>query len=60
MGYLIYNELDKKKIFENALNIGFKTNNQAEYLALLYGLYSSIHLGIKRIKVFGDSLFVIS
>ena len=31
------------------------SNNEAEYEALLVGLNSTSRLGIKRLKVFGDS-----
>ncbi len=36
------------------------TNNQAEYNGLLHGLLFLSSLGIKRVKVIGDSLLVIS
>jgi ribonuclease HI len=35
------------------------SNNEAEYEALLHGLRLAISLGIKRLLVYGDSLFVI-
>lgn len=37
-----------------------KTNNEAEYSALLYGLQSALELDIKSISVYGDSLLVIN
>ena len=36
------------------------SNNAAEYEALIHGLNIAISLGIKRLKVYGDSLVVIS
>ena len=39
--------------------IDFATNNQAEYTGLLNGLKLCISLGIKRVKVEGDSMLVI-
>jgi ribonuclease HI/transposase InsO family protein len=36
------------------------SNNAAEYEALVHGLNIAISLGIKRLKVYGDSLVVIS
>ena len=35
------------------------SNNEAEYEALLVGLKAARRLGIKRLKVFGDSRLVI-
>jgi len=37
-----------------------KTNNEAEYSALLYGLKTALELGIKSISVYGDSLLIIN
>jgi ribonuclease HI len=37
-----------------------KTNNEAEYCALILGLKSAIENGIKRLSVCGDSLLVIN
>ena len=39
--------------------VGIKTNNQAEYLALLLGLEKARELGIKNLIVRGDSQLVI-
>lgn len=53
VGFLI---LDKDaKVYEASINTGFKTNNQAEYLGLLYGLRASLNLGIQFLNVYGDS-----
>jgi hypothetical protein len=35
------------------------SNNEAEYEALLHGLYLAISLGIKRLLVYGDLLLVV-
>jgi ribonuclease HI len=35
------------------------SNNEAEYEALLHGLFLTISLGIKRLLVYGDSLLVV-
>ena len=34
-------------------------NNQAEYKALLFGLEMLLSMGVKHVKVFGDSLLVV-
>jgi len=39
--------------------IGNKTNNEAEYLALLEGLKLAIGINAKRVKVFSDSELII-
>ena len=36
------------------------TNNEAEYEALLHGLWVAVSLGIRRLLVYGDSLVVIN
>jgi len=41
-------------------NIGHKTNNEAEYCALILGLEEAIRLNIKSLCVYGDSLLVIN
>ena len=35
------------------------SNNEAEYEALLHGLWLAVSLGIKRLLVYGDSLLVV-
>ena len=36
------------------------TNNEAEYEALIAGLEMAIHMGIRRLKVYGDSQLILS
>jgi len=58
-GAVIYNH--NKIVWEGSLFVGeMMTNNYAEYIALIFGLEQAIHLGIKEIKVEGDSLLVIN
>ena len=40
--------------------LGYKSNNQAEYLSLILGLNLAIGLGIERLVTIGDSELVIS
>ena len=42
-----------------AWGLGKKTNNEAEWLALFYGIYLVKPLGIRKITVIGDSKQVI-
>jgi ribonuclease HI len=42
-----------------AWGLGFATNNQAEYLALWQGLNQVLKLGIKEVKIAGDSKQVV-
>jgi ribonuclease HI len=44
-----------KKIVEMARYLGRKTNNQAEYLALLLGLKEAKRLGGESVRIFTDS-----
>jgi len=53
-------DVQKKKIFENALHTGIKTNNQAEYSSLLYALHTCFQLNVRKLKVFGDSQLIIN
>ncbi|MEM0089981.1 MAG: ribonuclease HI family protein, partial [Nitrososphaerota archaeon] len=39
--------------------IGNKTNNEAEYLALLEGLKLAISVNAKKVKVFSDSELIV-
>ena len=39
--------------------IGKATNNEAEYMAALYGIKKAISLNIRNLKVFGDSKLII-
>ena len=47
-----------KKILEMSRYLGHKTNNEAEYWALLLGLREAKRLGAKSIRVFTDSELV--
>lgn len=41
-------------------NIPHSTNNEAEYIGLILGLQMAVHLGLKRVSAFGDSLLVVN
>jgi ribonuclease HI len=57
-GAVIYK--NKEEIWSSYKFIGCKTNNQAEYSALIFGLEGALNLGIKTLLVLGDSLLVIN
>ena len=57
-GMVIYK--NEEEIWSSHKFIGCKTNNQAEYSALIFGLEGALKLGIKSLLVFGDSLLVIN
>jgi ribonuclease HI len=57
-GMVIYK--GEKEIWSSCKFIGYKTNNQAEYSALIFGLKNALELGIKNLSVLGDSLLVIN
>ncbi len=58
-GALMINN-EGKVVWEKAVFLGKKTNNEAEYLALITLLKAAKEQGIKTLKVFGDSKLVIS
>jgi len=47
-----------KKVFEMSRYLGHKTNNEAEYCALLLGLREAKRLGGRSIRIFTDSELV--
>ena len=47
-------------IFKGSKFIGFATNNQAEYQALIHGIQNACELGIQHITIEGDSLLVVN
>lgn len=57
-GAVIYK--NREEIWSSHKFIGCKTNNQAEYSALIFGLEGALNLGIKTLLVLGDSLLVIN
>lgn len=57
-GAVIYK--NGEEIWSSRKFVGYKTNNQAEYLALILGLEGALTLGIKSLSVLGDSLLVIN
>jgi ribonuclease HI len=51
----------KGESFKYVLQMHFPaSNNAAEYEALLHGLRITTALGIRRLKVLGDTLFVVN
>jgi len=57
-GAVIYE--NGEEIWSAAEFLGYKTNNQAEYQALILGLKGALNLGITVLSVFGDSLLVVN
>jgi ribonuclease HI len=57
-GMVIYK--NNEEIWSSCKFIGYKTNNQAEYSALIFGLKGALTLGITSLSVLGDSLLVIN
>lgn len=57
-GMVIYR--NNEEIWSSCKFVGCKTNNQAEYSALIFGLKGALSLGIKTLSVLGDSLLVIN
>eukprot|EP01017_Pseudomicrothorax_dubius_P013621 TRINITY_DN16076_c0_g1_i1.p1 TRINITY_DN16076_c0_g1~~TRINITY_DN16076_c0_g1_i1.p1 ORF type:complete len:289 (+),score=67.70 TRINITY_DN16076_c0_g1_i1:99-965(+) len=57
-GFAFFDEASNQ-IFTQAFHTGYRTNNEAEYVGLVYGLKVASKLGIKKIKVYGDSMLVV-
>ncbi len=49
-----------KEIARGGKYLGIKTNNEAEYYALLLGLQKCKELNIKKIKIFSDSKLIVN
>ena len=47
-------------VWETARALGVKTNNEAEYAALIFLLTEAKNRGIKELHIFGDSKLVVS
>jgi ribonuclease HI len=58
IGYSVMNEKGTV-IFERSLNIGIRTNNQAEFFALVCCLLDCKYNNISRLNVYGDSELVV-
>ncbi len=52
-------KMDNKIIFSFSENIGKKTNNEAEYLALMKGVEICVESNILNISIFSDSELVV-
>ena len=50
VGYVLYDK-NKNEIYSNLVHVGSGTNNQAEYYGIIFGLKSSIALGVKKISL---------
>ncbi len=48
-----------KEVVEISKDLGFGTNNVAEYMALIEGLKKALELGARSVEIFGDSRLVI-
>ncbi len=58
-GALMINE-EGKVIWETSRFLGQKTNNEAEYMALILLLKAAKEHGVRSLRVFGDSKLVVS
>lgn len=57
-GVVIYK--NNEEYWSTCKFVGYKTNNQSEYSALIIGLKEALNLGINNLCVYGDSLLVIN
>jgi len=58
-GYVLLNDKDEV-IKKSGVYLGITTNNQAEYLALKFGLEEAQKMGIREVDVYMDSLLVVN
>jgi ribonuclease HI len=58
-GFVILDKSDNV-IFSQGIYLGIMTNNQAEYLALKYGLGKLDYMGIHEVSVYMDSLLIVN
>ena len=58
-GALMINE-EGKVVWETSRFLGQKTNNEAEYMALILLLKAAKEHGVRSLRVFGDSKLVVS
>lgn len=57
-GALLVNE-NGETVWETARFLGTKTNNEAEYTALILLLKAAKERGVKELKIYGDSKLVV-
>ncbi len=58
-GALMINE-EGKTVWEASRFLGEKTNNEAEYMALIMLLKAARERGVRSLRIFGDSKLVVS
>jgi ribonuclease HI len=58
-GAVMYDDTTGAKIWSLSAYVGHKTNNQAEYAALCFGLEEALRRGVTSIQAFGDSTLVV-
>lgn len=58
-GFVIL-DMEENVLVDKGIYLGITTNNQAEYTALKLGLEEALHMGVKEIHVYMDSLLVVN
>lgn len=58
IGYAIY-DVDGNLVERNARTVGRRTNNEAEYEALIWGLETTHKKGAKSVRAYSDSELVV-
>lgn len=53
-------DMEDNVLVDKGVYLGVTTNNQAEYTALKLGLEEAVHMGVKQIHVYMDSLLVVN
>ena len=58
-GFVIL-DMEDTVLVDKGVYLGITTNNQAEYTSLKLGLEEALHMGVRRIHVYMDSLLVVN
>lgn len=59
IGWVLYDS-SRTIVQKGSKFIGFATNNQAEYNALIHGIRNAHELGIQHLQIQGDSLLIVN
>ncbi len=59
-GFVVIDPTTNKIILDKGIYLGITTNNQAEYLALKYGLEAAKEMGARQVACYLDSMLVVN
>ncbi len=59
-GFVVINPTTNTVLVDKGIYLGITTNNQAEYLALKYGLEATKEMGVREVACYLDSMLVVN